>query len=324
MIRSKPLIYSDFNTQWYTHWAAQLRQNEAGRGKFKPRANKFWQNAIMSQALYERGVLQAGKKGLGFGVGKERLPALFASLGTEITATDQDFKSAKAASWDNDQLAHGQKSLNAEGICPEKEFKKHVSYQMVDMKNIPDDLNNHFDFLWSNCALGHLGSIDDSLDFIEKSLLCLKPGGWAVHTTEANILSNKQTLDNTDTVFFRQSDLFKLFAKLSKQGYIVDTLKFNLGSGKDLKFTLSPEWGSDYSKLLFDGFMATQILLIIHKPLNQPSTARRMLEVQKHWLQYKNNLLSMRRFKARNAGLPPRQRSQRKTSVQKCVHCWPF
>ncbi len=302
-MRSKAFLRADLTTIWYKKWAALLNQTESGRGNFALEANKFWQNAIMAQALYERGVVEENKRGLGFGVGMERLPALFASYGVQVMATDQDFTTIKASSWNNGQLAQGSQSLNTDNICPPDVFAKNVAYRSVDMNKIPKDFNGKFDFIWSNCALGHLGSIEKSKEFIMNSLNCLAPGGWAVHTTEANILSDTDTLDNSDTVFWRQRDLYDLFKKLSKQGYIVSALNFNLGSSQaDKRFTLSPKWGSEHSKILFNGYMATHIVLIIKKP-TETNFVSQQLQVFKHFIFYRLNLLNIKLYLKRNKKL---------------------
>ena len=44
--------------------------------------------AGIAQALYERGKLKPGSRGLGFAVGKEPLSDLFASFGCDVVATD--------------------------------------------------------------------------------------------------------------------------------------------------------------------------------------------------------------------------------------------
>ena len=49
---------------------------------------KLWEWYYISQVLHERGMLQPGKKGLGFAVGKEPLISLFAKMGCDILATD--------------------------------------------------------------------------------------------------------------------------------------------------------------------------------------------------------------------------------------------
>ncbi len=172
------------------------------------------------------------------------------------------------------------------------------------MTKIPKKLSHKYDFLWSNCALGHLGSIDKGLEFIEKSLECLKPGGWAVHTTEMAILSNDKTLDTGDTVFFRLKDIYYLSKRLNAAGYKVAGLRFNLGSKPaDMEFTLDPPWGTHHSKLLYKGYMATQVLLIIQKPLKPPTGVIKKLRGIKHSARYHVNRLNMYVYRKGNRAL---------------------
>src|SRR5262245_17988237 len=60
---------------------------------------KDWEHAFIAQALAERGMLAPGRRGLGFGVGKEPLVALFASHGCEAVATDQAPDQARDEGW---------------------------------------------------------------------------------------------------------------------------------------------------------------------------------------------------------------------------------
>lgn len=303
-IKSHSFIYSDFDKPWYEHWAKKLKQTEQGKGKYHLHANKFWQNAVMVQALDERGVLENGKTCIGFGVGKERLPALFASMGIKVTATDQDFTQAKAKQWKNDQLAEGAFSLNEDKICEPELFKKNVSYSQVDMRKIPKKFHGKYDFLWSNCALGHLGSIENGMKFIKQSLECLRPGGWAVHTTEFNILSNDETVAKGDTVIFRAKDIYNLGVELTKLGYKCEPFHFTPGRLEtDARVSLRPEWGNDYSKLLVGGHITTQIVLIIQKPAKPMSKMRQKIERAKHYKAYRSNLISMKNVGNRNAAL---------------------
>jgi hypothetical protein len=49
---------------------------------------RLWEYVFITQALFENGFLKQGAKGLGFAVGTEPLPALFAYLDCEILASD--------------------------------------------------------------------------------------------------------------------------------------------------------------------------------------------------------------------------------------------
>ena len=96
------------------------------------------------------------------------------------------------------------------------------------MNNIPDNLKN-YDFLWSSCALEHIGKIRDGADFIYKAMDCLKPGGIAVHTTEYNFSSNLFTVNSGNTVLFRRRDINKIVHNLRKQGHKIE-IDFTPGS----------------------------------------------------------------------------------------------
>ena len=61
---------------------------------------KMWEWLFIAEALRERGMLAAGRSGLGFGVGQEPLVALFAAAGCDVVATDQPHESAVATRLD--------------------------------------------------------------------------------------------------------------------------------------------------------------------------------------------------------------------------------
>ncbi len=301
MIGSHSLIFSDFETDWYKHWAKELKQNKANIEAYQLKANKFWQNAVMAQALYERGVLEKGKTCIGFGVGRERLPALFAKAGVKVTATDQDFTTEKAKHWQKHELATGTQSLNKLSICEPRKFSENVTYKSLDMTKIPKSLVGKYDFLWSNCALGHLGSIDAGINFIIESAKCLKTGGYAVHTTEVNVISNTHTVDNNpETVIFRPRDIRRLSSKLRAKGYELSPLQLQFGhTPDDHKISISPQFGNDYSKLQVGGYIITQVVLVIHKPA-KINPIRKHALAQKAQFTYRKNLLEQKRFAKNN------------------------
>jgi 2-polyprenyl-3-methyl-5-hydroxy-6-metoxy-1,4-benzoquinol methylase len=85
------------------------------------------------------------------------------------------------------------------------------------MKKIDNDLQD-YDFVWSACALDHLGNLENGFKFIFDSLKCLKPNGVAIHTTELNLLSNDKTIDQGPVVIYRKKDFVSLVENLTKQG----------------------------------------------------------------------------------------------------------
>jgi hypothetical protein len=244
---------------WYKRWCKEL--NEAP--KFH---RKQWEFVYVMQALWERNCIQQGKKGLVFAVGTEPGPSIFANYGCDILATDIFPAKGMEMGWTNaNQLCFGLDSLNTRGLCDEATLHRQVSYRPVDMNAIPADLRG-FDFNWSSCSFEHLGSIEKGLAFLKNQLSTLKPGGWAVHTTEYNISSNDQTTEQGDTVVFRKKDIDKVVGELRRMGHFVEELDFSLGAEpEDFQVDFLPHQQQVHLKLQLDQFVVTSIGLIIRK-----------------------------------------------------------
>ena len=142
---------------------------------------------FISQALAEAGLLRDGSRGLGFAVGREPLPSLFASFGVSVLATDAPTDLGTTRLWEQTaQYAANAAVLNERGICSEEQERRLLRFERINMNTIPPNLRD-FDFCWSSCALEHLGSLRAGVNFIRRSLDTLKPGGYAIHTTELNV-----------------------------------------------------------------------------------------------------------------------------------------
>ena len=233
---------------------------------------KVWEFAFILQALYERGALRSGNKGLGFAVGEEPLPAFFASIGCEVVATDLDPGDERAKVWaDTAQLATSLDKLRRPNICPDKTFSRLVSFRHEDMNQISYDLRN-FDFTWSSCSFEHCGSLQQGLNFIINQMACLKPGGVAVHTTEFNLSSNDQTVSDGTTVIFRRKDIEQLVASLKSCGHDVEAVDYSIGNtDEDRAVDVMPYTAVPHLKLLlFDKYISTSIALIIKKSSSKP------------------------------------------------------
>lgn len=261
MLTSCLCTQAQMESKEYEEWCARIRE--------VPRLHrKQWEFVYIAQALYERGMLAPGKRGLGFGVGQEPLAALFASYGCQILATDQDPNHAQSSGW----IATGQypeslAALNERGICDKEKFVSRVNFRVVDMRHIPEDLTG-FDFVWSSCALEHLGSIRHGQDFIANTMKCLRPGGVAVHTTEYNVSSNKGTISSGITVLFRRKDIEAVTDRLRRQEYQVN-LNLDPGDGEiDRYIDLPPYKAAPHLKLAIGRYVSTSIGLIIERPLS--------------------------------------------------------
>ena len=226
---------------------------------------KAWEFVYIVQALRERDMLQSGKKGLGFAVGKEPLASLFAKYGCEIVATDLDSSSEAVNMWSNtNQHSDSIYDLHKPNICGKETFDKNVTFKFLDMNKIPNDCLG-FDFCWSSCAFEHLGSIQKGKEFIYNMIKCLKPGGIAVHTTEYNISSVRSALENSDAILYGRDDLVEMRNTLMEQGHFVEELDFRLGNYPEEDYVAYPPYDSTFYKLYLSGFVVTSFGLIIKK-----------------------------------------------------------
>ena len=166
-------------------------------------------------------MLAPGRRGLGFAVGTEALPALFAAHGAEILATDLPAGDAKSQVWrDTAQHAAGLEGLHRPALLPREAFDAHVSFRAVDMNALPADLQaGGFDFLWSVCSIEHLGSVEATLDFVVQAMRCLKPGGIAVHTTEYNMVAEGPTIEAGTTVLLQDRHVAALADRAAAAGH---------------------------------------------------------------------------------------------------------
>lgn len=274
-LKSKPTTQEDMESSWLKYWADQL--------KIKPIMHrKIWELCYVPQAIYEKFENIRGKKGIVFGAGEEPLPALFASKGAEITVTDLHPDKVAGMGWaESNQHTDSLEKVYYENIIDRKTFKEKVSLRYVDMNDISSDLDGEYDFCWSVCALEHLGSIQNGLDFIENSLRTLKPGGLSVHTTEYNYTNEVESLDNWPTVFFQDKHFKQLAEKLKGKGYEFAELSFDIGNKPlDRYIDIPPysegegwitkaNWGNvnqhAHLKLSVDGFPCTSFGMIINK-----------------------------------------------------------
>lgn len=261
MLVSKLCNQNDFNTIWFKNACEKLKEPFSYH-------RKLWEYCYIYQALLENGYLSENKKGLGFGVGKEPLVSLFASYGCKITATDLDFEEAKVLGWvDTNQHSKRVDDLNERGICEVSKFYKSVEFKSLDMNYIGEEYSNKFDFTWSSCAFEHLGSIELGKKFIINQMSCLKPGGMAIHTTEYNLSSNEETIDNNKGfVIFRKRDIESIVEQLRLQGYLVE-IDYTVGQGQIESYVDIPPYTNDHHlRLKLGEFESTSIGLIIKKP----------------------------------------------------------
>lgn len=248
---ARRVIAADFEQPWFQSRVRELRS------AFKLH-RKLWEHASIAQAFHDR--IYSGGKVLGFGVGKEPLPAWFAARGAHVVATDRPDPGV----WLTQQHARGLDELRREGICDDETFRERVTYAPADMRNLPDELcRGEFDMTWSSSCFEHLGSINAGLDFFCAQMRCLKQGGIAVHTTEYNIASNSHTLEHPELVVFRRVDFERLEARLRAQGDCLWPITLTGGdSPADQYVDREPFQTEPHLNIHLGGHTFTSVLLI--------------------------------------------------------------
>lgn len=227
---------------------------------------KLWEVASCLQAFEERGMLAPGKTGLVFGVGRERLPSLFAARGCRIVATDQ--ASDKTGDWTGTgQHCSALEQLWLREYLSAEHFYERVSFRPVDMNDIPADLHESADFLWSLCSLEHLGSLENGIRFVVNSLRCLKPGGWAFHTTEYNLSDEYRTIERPNLCVFRRSDIEEMVRRVEEAGGTVLPRDYSIGAHPyDWQLSAPPHPRLKPNlRLRLAGVVMTSIRLIIQR-----------------------------------------------------------
>ncbi len=256
---SQACTAAQFDEPAYARWCKEIRERPTMH-------RKQWEFIYILQSLHRYGMLRPGARGIGFGIGTEPLPAVMASHGCSVLATDLAMDDPRARGWsETTQHASSIEALRTPQICANDIFDRQVDFRAVDMNAIDKDLLG-FDFTWSSCALEHLGSIDAGLAFIRNSVNCLTYGGLAVHTTEFNLSSNEDTIDNEGTVLFRKRDMERVAVDLISRGHFVAQFKYDLGNTLiDGHIDVPPYSNSGHLKLMLGEFVSTSFGIIVRR-----------------------------------------------------------
>ena len=98
---------------------------------------KHWEFAYILSALQARGLLAAGRKGLGFGTGQEPLPSVLAAAGVRVMATDAPAELNYSENWARSlQWTERVEDLWHEKLVGHQAFTELVSYRPVDRDSL--------------------------------------------------------------------------------------------------------------------------------------------------------------------------------------------
>jgi hypothetical protein len=269
MLQSVVCRLEHFETDWYKKFAVKMRREDVTLPlEQRHLVRKTWEFCAIAQALEERNMLQPGRSGLGFAVGREPLSSLFASYGIDIVATDLATKDSNRGWISDNQHADGLDALYMDYLIDRAQFNKRVRFQFADMRKVAKLDVAPVDFLWSSCAFEHLGSLDAGLDFVVNAMRLVKPGGVAIHTTEYNVSSNDATIRRGGNVIYRRRDIEDLSYRLRRIHCGLERPDFDAGTHPyDLVPDVPPYDGTvrKHIKLELGGYVATSMLLIIRK-----------------------------------------------------------
>lgn len=257
----------DFEQNWFREIAAELNEDIQTRYH-----RKTWEWVYILKALKDSGMLESGKKGIGFAVGEEPLPSYLAGKGIDVLATDLSPEDVGSKEW----IATGQ---NAQGsldclfrrdLCTREQFEN-VSYRDVNMNEIPEDIGL-FDFCWSSCAIEHVGSLKKSKDFLKNMLRVLKPGGIAVHTTEYNLSSNDETVEYGNSILWRKRDVEEMQQYFLSQGCFMEVSFLKSDTDMDMHIAIPPYTANSFDvkshhlALVIEKYISTSMAIIVKKP----------------------------------------------------------
>ena len=260
-ITSQPCDAAQCLDPTFLAWCSEMRS--------PPRFHrKQWEYAYILQALAEHGMLRPGRRGLGFACGREPVVAILAKKGCRIVATDLSPEEVRGRGWDETgQYAGSRDGLNETGLCPHDVFARAVDFRFVDMTRVPKDLAG-FDFTWSSCAIEHLGSLRAGLDFVLRSLQCVRPGGVAIHTTELNLSSDEGTWLDGGCALYGKRDILAFVEECAARQIEVMAPLWNCCSRTVDEFVdTEPFRTSPHLKLRLGPYIATSFGLVLRRPV---------------------------------------------------------
>jgi SAM-dependent methyltransferase len=207
-------------------------------------------------------------RAIGFGVGKEPIPSALVSLGFRVIATDY-MDGEHADAWKSTgQQSQAVLDLNQRKLVSDDAFLSACEFVNMDMNQIPTSLDESFDFVWSSCALGHIGSYNKGLDFVLRSLRLLKPGGWAVHSTEIDRSDLVDKFESPGLSFYKLYDLEELLNTAEKLGFKPLKIKKASFSGASEKYIVSEPWGKKpHLRIEIFGREINSVVIQIQRPL---------------------------------------------------------
>ena len=230
---------------------------------------KIWEWVYIIQALHERDLLREGRAGLGFGVGTDPLTALplpvrAARSWPPIFRHRRSPMPVAGRPVANTPLASRTASTPTASVNRHS-FDQLVQFRPVDMRSSSrPDLRKALTSRGRPSALEHLEGRWRKEKFLLRQMDCLKPGGYAVHTTEYNVESNAATVGLGHTVLYRKRDIEALAGQLRRLGHRIE-IDYSTGTSPADRHVDQHPWGGPHLKIQLERFVTTSLALVIQK-----------------------------------------------------------
>jgi hypothetical protein len=145
---------------------------------------KQWEYALVLGTARRLGLIRAGARALGLGVGREPVVAVLAADGMAVTATELDRIGLARTPPMNPPpaMAARIRGLNDRQILPDAAFDAAVTFGYRDAAAPAGADAGRFDLVWSCSLLHQMSGPEAALAALAASRDRLAPGGWALHT----------------------------------------------------------------------------------------------------------------------------------------------
>jgi hypothetical protein len=205
--------------------APQLREPVAGGwlARLRPKGKsgvEHWRKVFTLQALRRYGMLEEGAVGIGFEPSPSGVPAALAAMRINVVAAFPTRPGQQLAP------AMLKRDLATRAPCDRATFDENVTARIVPWRRISEDLVN-FDFLWSARANERLYSVAAAVQFVEDAMVCLRPGGLAIHVMSYDLAPGGRSTPSTERILLQQGDVERIALNLVSRGHEVAQFKIN-------------------------------------------------------------------------------------------------
>jgi len=141
---------------------------------------KWWEWDYLAGCAESLGLLKPGARAVGLGVGHEPLIFYFAQAGCSVLATDLY---AGDTPWSEARFDRAEAVHAAAPGVPGAYPRENVEIADADMRRLPC-ADGEADLVWSCSSIEHVPTLIDLFDVLHEAHRVLKPGGYALLTTE--------------------------------------------------------------------------------------------------------------------------------------------